>query len=160
MIKSVLPEIPIFENLDREQIEELSTWLHRKDISRGATIIHQDDSSDGLFVLAKGEVEVLKQNGSGELVIAELEAPSVIGEMGLLNAAKRSAAVRAKTDVVVGLLPAALFMEKLKEVNVTALLIGVNLGRIACQRLRVTTDRLAALSDACTRHADHGVEIS
>lgn len=86
MIANILPEIPIFENLDREQIEELSSWLHRKDVAHGATIIHQDDRSDGLFVLARGEVEVIKKTRSRELVITELEAPSVIGEMGLLNA--------------------------------------------------------------------------
>lgn len=60
---------------------------------------------------------------------------------------------------MIGLLSEPLFTKKLKEENVTALMIGVNLGRIACQRLRATTDRFVELSEACSRHADHGVDM-
>ena len=101
MIKNVLPEIPVFENLDRDQIDELSSWLQRKDIDKGKIIINEGERSDGLYVLARGEVEVSKRTAGGPLVIAELEAPSVIGEMGLLNEESRSAQVSSSGLMVV-----------------------------------------------------------
>lgn len=155
MIKNVLPEIPVFQNLDRDQIEELSSWLERKEMATGKTLFNEGDRSDGLFVLARGEVNVYKQSAAGPIVIAELEAPSVIGEMGLLNHENRSAAVRTQSKIVVGFLPTALFEKKLAERNITSLLIALNLGRIACQRLRATTRRLAGLSEDFARHALH-----
>lgn len=155
MIKNALPEIPVFENLDRNQIEELSSWLERKNIEKGKMLFEEGDSSDGLYVLARGEVEILKNSAAGPLVIAELEAPTVVGEMGLLNEEARSASVRTQNKIVVGFLPCALFEKMLAERNITALLIALNLGRIACLRLRATTRRLAELSEDCARHALH-----
>lgn len=163
MIKNVLPEIPIFQNLNRDQIDELSTWLTRREIESGKTLFNERDPSDGLYVLARGDVEVLKQTAGGALVIAELEAPTVIGEMGLLIEETRSAAVRTQSRIVAGFLPVELFERMLAERNITALLIALNLGRIACQRLRVTTERLASLSEDFTRqalHAASGLESS
>ena len=156
MVKTVLPEIPVFDGLDRHQIEELSSWLQRIEYEPAREIIKEGGPPDGLYVLAKGTVEVVKSTAAVPLIIADLDAPSVFGEMGLLNAEEeRSAGVRAQTRVITGFLPAKLFSAKLTEKNLTALQIGVNLGRIACQRLRATTRRLAALSEDFARHALH-----
>lgn len=162
MIKNILPEIPIFENLNRDQIAELSTWLERKEIARGQIVVKEGEPSDGLYVLARGEVEVIKKTKDGPLVVTELEAPTVVGEMGLLNEESRSADVRTRTEVVCGFLSASLFAKKLEERNLIALLIALNLGRIACLRLRTTTLRLAELSEDYARHALHlssGVDV-
>jgi len=163
MVGSVLQEIPVFDGLDRRQIDELSSWLQRKEYGPAELILKEGGPPDGLYVLAKGAVEVLKDASTGALVIAELEAPSVFGEMGLLNVeAERSAGVRAKTKVIAGFLPSALFNSKLAENNLAALRIALNLGRISSQRLRATTRRLAAMSEEFARHAlqaeTHGIE--
>jgi len=152
-MKDVLPEIPVFEGLNRQQIDELSSWLQRREYAEGQPIIKEGDPPDGLYVLAKGTVEVIKDTPSCTLTIAELQAPSVFGEMGLLNAEEeRSAGVRAKTQVIAGFLPAKVFAAKLAADNLAALHTAVNLGRIASQRLRSTTRKLATLSEEFTRH--------
>jgi CRP-like cAMP-binding protein len=163
MVGSVLQEIPVFDGLERRQIDELSSWLQRQEYAPGDAIIKEGGRPDGLYVLAKGDVEVLKDAATGPLVIAELEAPSVFGEMGLLNVEEeRSAGVRAKSKVIVGFLPSALFNAKLAENNLAAYRIALNLGRISSQRLRATTRKLAALSEEFARHAlqaeTHGIE--
>ena len=155
-METVLREIPIFDNLERKQVDELSDWLQRREYGAGENVIREGERPDGLYVLAKGTAEVVKETAGGSLVIATVEAPSVFGEMGLLNEEEaRSAGVRAQTKLVTGFLPAPLFASKLAENNLTALRIGVNLGRIACQRLRSTTRKLTALSEDVTRHALH-----
>ena len=163
MVGSVLKEIPVFDSLDRLQIDELSSWLQRKEYAPMETIIQEGGPPDGLYVLAKGDVEVLKETASGPLVIAELEAPSVFGEMGLLNVEEaRSAGVRAKSRVIAGFLPSTLFNAKLSENNLAALHIALNLGRISSQRLRATTRKLASMSEEIARLVlrveEHGIE--
>lgn len=153
MVKTVLPEIPVFDSLDRHQIDELSSWLQRKEFGPRQTIFNEGDAPDGLYVLAKGTVEVVKQTAGCPLVVAQLEAPSVFGEMELLaHDDGRSAAVRTTSTIVTGFLPAQVFDAKLRENNLAALHIAVNLGRIACQRLRTTTRKLATISEDFTRH--------
>ncbi|HEY3321353.1 MAG TPA: cyclic nucleotide-binding domain-containing protein [Planctomycetota bacterium] len=155
MIRSALNEIPVFEKLDRVQIDELNEWLTRKEFSPGALIIKDGDATDGIYVLAKGTVEVVKGAGFELVVLAELESPSVVGETGLLSGQQRSASIRAKTPVIAGFLPGELFEKKLSEDNITALRIALNLGRITAARLRVATKSLAELTEATRDYSGH-----
>ncbi|MGD0089435.1 MAG: cyclic nucleotide-binding domain-containing protein [Planctomycetota bacterium] len=163
MVETVLHEIPVFDGLDRKQIDELSSWLQRKEFEPAELIIKEGTVPDGLYVLAKGTVDVFKESVMKPLAIAELDAPSVFGEMGLLLVeTQRSASVRAKTKVIAGFLPTALFNTKLAANNLAALRIALNLGRISSERLRATTCRLTGLLEELTLHALrtelHGIE--
>ena len=146
MIDAVLAEIPVFQNFDRAQLYELNGWLQRRDFEAGAVILKEGDPSLGLYVLAKGDVDVIKKPKGREVHVATLQAPSVL-EMGVMISEPRTAEVRALTPVTVGFLPVELFEEKLAANNILALRIALNLGRIACQRLRSTTRKLTELTE-------------
>jgi CRP-like cAMP-binding protein len=66
--------------------------------------------------------------------------------MGLLSGKARSAGIRAQTQVLTGFLPTELFAAKLRSDNLTALRIGINLGRILSDRLSETNVKLAKKS--------------
>ncbi len=61
----------------------------------GAVLIREGEIADALYLVLEGKVKVMK----GSHVIAELGEREVVGEMGLLDAAPRSATVSAETDV-------------------------------------------------------------
>ena len=147
MIDEVLSEIPVFQNLERTQLYELNSWLTRSDVAAGEVILKEGEQSLGLYVLAKGKVDVFKKSGGREIHVATLSAPSVLGEMGVMISEPRTAEVRALTPVTLGFLKAELFDEKLVTNNIAALQIALNLGRIACQRLRNTTRKLTELTE-------------
>jgi CRP-like cAMP-binding protein len=155
MIDDKLAEMPIFQKLTRAQIEELNGWLVRMEFEAGATVVKEGAASDGLYVLAKGSVEVLRGPHGHPVVIATLQSPSVFGEMGVLSDEPRTAEVRAKEHVVLGFLPALVLHARLDANNVTALRIALNLGHIACARLRATTRKLTELSEIVTRDPGH-----
>lgn len=148
MIHEALPEIPVFHSLKPKQIEELNGWLKRKEFSEGETLVREGDPPDGMFVIARGKVTALKTTAEGEVPIASIEGPSVLGEMGLLTGEARSASAVARTKVVVGHLPIDLFERKIAEDNLTALHISYNLGCIVSQRLRQALLRIAELTAA------------
>ena len=64
------------------------------DFQAGDIIFSENDRGDFMYVIKKGEVEIL----AGNLVIDTANAGEIIGEMALIDASERSATARAKTD--------------------------------------------------------------
>lgn len=67
----------------------------------GEIIIEQGTIGNCLYVIQEGTVEVLSQNGGGEVKIAELGEKEFFGEMALFEKSVRSATVRAKGEAKV-----------------------------------------------------------
>lgn len=61
----------------------------------GEIIIKQGDVGDCLYVIQSGKVELIYDNGQGEVRIAELGSNEFFGEMGLFERDVRSCTVRA-----------------------------------------------------------------
>jgi len=155
MIEKTLPKIDIFAGLAREQITELCGWLKPYQYAAGSEIFRENQLPNGLYILTNGTVGVMKSSAHGKFKLASIEAPDFFGEMGLLEGAERSAGVIAKTDVMVSLLPADLFIAKLQANNMTALRIALNVGRLVCRRLRDTNKKLANLTSSVATRRPH-----
>lgn len=136
-------QIDIFAGLTRDQITEICGWLKPLHYPANSEIFREGQLPDGLYILSRGTVGVMKASTRGKFRLANIEAPSYFGEMGLLEGAERSAGVVCRTDVDVMLLPFDLFSQKLRNNNLAALKIALNFGRIVCQRLRGTNTQLA-----------------
>ncbi|RME21525.1 MAG: cyclic nucleotide-binding domain-containing protein [Deltaproteobacteria bacterium] len=68
----------------------------------GTTLYEQGAPSDELKVLARGAVRV--EVGSPDNVVATVEAPAILGHLGVLTGLPRSATVRAAGEVSIGTL--------------------------------------------------------
>ena len=146
MYDEAVKQVEIFKELTAAQLQELYSWLERRDFPAGTTIFKEGQLTNGLYLLTEGTVTVLKGSDYGKMRLSEINAPSFFGEMGLLSSKQRSAGIRAVTPVITGFLPTDLFAAKLRGNNVTALRIGINLGRILCQRLSDTSTKLVKKS--------------
>ncbi|MBI5486377.1 MAG: cyclic nucleotide-binding domain-containing protein [Deltaproteobacteria bacterium] len=93
-----LRDLPLFRELEHEELAELFRLGGRITLAAGKPILRTGEPGRGLFVVREGEVEVV-QAGSGR-VLAVLHAGEHFGEMSLLDNAPVSADVRAKTAVV------------------------------------------------------------
>lgn len=68
----------------------------------GTDIIRQGDVPDKFYLIAAGEVEIVRHYPGGQdIIIDRMGAGCYFGEIGLLKKAKRVATVRAKSDVQV-----------------------------------------------------------
>ena len=67
----------------------------------GEIIIKQGTVGNCLYVIQQGIVEVVRENGGKEIVIAELGEKEFFGEMALFEKDVRSCTVRAKGDTKV-----------------------------------------------------------
>lgn len=65
----------------------------------GETIIREGDQADSLFIIDKGQADVISES-SGGMVIGQLEEGDFFGEVALLTGKTRTATVAAKTEMV------------------------------------------------------------
>lgn len=72
------------------RLEELETYAD------GEIIVREGDESQDMYVVHRGEVEVLKQVDGRDVPLATLGRGAFFGEMSMLEALPRSATVRAK----------------------------------------------------------------
>lgn len=66
-----------------------------------AALLRQGEKSEHAYYLKSGSVSVLAENKFGTVTLARIDAPQLIGEIGVLAALPRTATIRATTDVTV-----------------------------------------------------------
>jgi len=87
---------PLFNVLTAEQQGQLIASSSRVRFGAGESIVREGDGGDSLFLLMEGKVAVIKQReDGGEVLVCELDAGEVFGEMTLFLDAPRSTTVRA-----------------------------------------------------------------
>jgi len=82
-------------NLTGDQLAELEIESGRLTFEPGQIIIRQGDSGDKFYLITRGEVEVVKELGNQESLLARLGSGQFFGEIELIYGRKRSATVRA-----------------------------------------------------------------
>ena len=81
----------------------------------GEVIIRQGDVGDCMYVIQRGDVEVLRREGDKEYCMAVLGPDDFFGEMALFGQEMRSATVRALTDTWVLSLEKRTFLQRAHE---------------------------------------------
>ncbi len=96
----LLRGVDLFSALDDTQLDVMAAMVIEKSFRKGEIILHEDDdSSQSLFIIAKGEVKVVLTAEDGrEAILASLKEGEFFGEMSLLDGEPRSATVRAVED--------------------------------------------------------------
>lgn len=96
----LLRGVDLFSALDDAQLDTLASMIIEKGFKKGDIILMEDDdTSQSLFIIAKGEVKVVLTAEDGrEAILASLKEGDFFGEMSLLDGEPRSATVRAVED--------------------------------------------------------------
>jgi CRP/FNR family transcriptional regulator, cyclic AMP receptor protein len=142
---AVLRMIPLFRGLDGPALKALAGLARQRRCAPGEDIVQQDTPADAVYLIIKGRASVSTVGRNGEaLVIREIGAGEIIGEVSLLDGGLRSATVKALTKTELVGIDRAPFVQLIGDRPAIALsLLGV-----LATRLRLLTsyaDDLAGL---------------
>ncbi len=110
--RETLQRLPLFEKGDSLFLGQISMALQPKAVAKDVTIITKGEVGDEMYLIFRGEVEVL--DGKGNL-IATLREGDCFGEMALLLSEPRNATVRAKSSCNLFVLGRAEFCRILRD---------------------------------------------
>jgi CRP-like cAMP-binding protein len=141
-----LDEIPLFKRLDPDERAELEELLEPFYFDAGEAIFEEGGPEGHLFVLTAGEVEVHKNVLPNRTqTLAEMSAPTVVGEMGLLTEPKAAASVVAKTSVEAYGVRREDFLRMLDENSIAACKVVYEIGKTLAERMAKTDDSVAEI---------------
>lgn len=78
--------VPIFSNLDREEMKEITSIINHKEFKKGELIYMAGEKGESLYVINSGKVKITRISISGkEQVIRILEAGEFMGELSIFK---------------------------------------------------------------------------
>ncbi|MBT6175970.1 MAG: cyclic nucleotide-binding domain-containing protein [Deltaproteobacteria bacterium] len=139
-----LSHLPVFSNLSDEEIGEIVRLFKPATMKAGEILVSEGDTSQSMLIIESGQVAVVKTTHQGdEKVLAILDAPTVIGELSLLDGIKRSATVRCAKDGQAWRIERADFEVLRQNFHPAAFKVLHNLGLMMAERLRSTNARIS-----------------
>ena len=150
MIHATLKNCTLLNGVNLDFIDQLTKIHSVKHYKKGDFIIHQGSTGDGAYIVLEGEVEIVlephENSKDDELILVEKGgAGEFFGEISFLKSLKRTASVRALSDVKLLFLEAKKFNEEVQKDNAEALKIIHNIATSLVERLENANHLLAKM---------------
>jgi CRP/FNR family transcriptional regulator, cyclic AMP receptor protein len=143
-----LGDVPIFKHLDAEERAELEELLEPASFEVGQMIFDEGGPEERLYVITSGTVEVYKRVLPGRRQhLATVEAPTVVGEMGLLTEPRAAASVEAATGVEAHGIERDQLLEMLDADSPAACKLVYEIGRTLAERMAATDRTVVEVVD-------------
>lgn len=135
-----LPDFSVYSLKDREL---LINSLQIRSYRRGSMVIRERDEPENLFIVIRGTLRVRRVSRHGkELTLKTVSSGAIIGDIGIITGASRSADIIAEEPSVLAEISAASFKRLLDTSPVFARTIIEGLAHI----IQRSTDRLSAVT--------------
>ena len=139
-----LRDVPIFKHLDADERDEFEELLEPASFEAGQMIFEEGGPEERLYVITSGTVEVYKSVLPGRRQhLATIEAPTVVGEMGLLTEPRAAASVEATSRVDAHGVGRDRLLEMLDADSPAACKLVYEIGRTLAERMAATNETVA-----------------
>src|SRR3990172_2488820 len=100
---SIMKQVELFRGMNEEQLARVGSLSRKEVFAVGAVICRQGDPGDNVYIISKGQVEIVVSDGRGSSFPAlYLGSGQVVGEVALIDEGPRSASViAAENDTTV-----------------------------------------------------------
>ncbi len=146
MIQQTLKTVPIFRELDDDELAQVLMVGMVRRFPQGTTILREGEPGGWLYVITEGQVRISKVvPGVGEEALSILPSGDLFGEVEFFDGAPSSASAIAHTDCEVLSLPHKEMAGLLRSRTGLAAKFFWAFGRTLAGRLRESDKRMAAL---------------
>jgi CRP-like cAMP-binding protein len=137
-------DVALFRGMTSEETWQVLDAAEDLDYAAGQAIFHEAGPDRALYLLVDGQVEiVLPLPGSGETIVARLEAGAVFGEASFFHGTPHVATARCLTPVLAIRLARTAYDQMLRAGSLPAYKVAANAADILAGRLQAT-DRWVA----------------
>lgn len=155
-----LKDSPLFLGFDEQALKELAPHFEEKRQTSGSTLFAEDDKGDALYYIESGLVRLTKMaSPEVEVIVTELGAGELFGEMALLTSAPRTTACQV-VDYSKFLV---LSKGRFEDLEWTAFPLYAqlvdNLTAVICRRLGAVTARVAQVLEDLDEAATQRIEL-
>ena len=151
-LHTLLGRIPLFERLNRRELQAVARMLYRREYEAGEYIFYQGDIGIGMYIIERGSVAIIYEPTAQ--LLTELRDGDFFGEVALLNETRRSAAARAQTATTL----LCLLEPELEELGERSprigFKVGLSLAKIAGRRLIAISEEYEALRRSLERRGE------
>jgi CRP/FNR family transcriptional regulator len=141
-VPDFLKNLSLFQDLDPPALSTLAALLVSTKISARAVIFRESSDSDALYIVQTGQIVISKHvQGEVDIVLTRFRSGDFFGEMGLFDAAPRSATAHAETDSILLRLDRKAFQQILADYPEMAARICYRLITVFIERLRATNEQ-------------------
>jgi len=129
MAEIELREVPLFSEMDEQEVAGIRAIMEEMKFKPGQVIIRENEMGDLFYVITEGHVEITIRDADGsDVVLHEAGPGSFFGELSMLTNEPRSARVRAVEPVTTLVLERDDFFEFLRTHTHAAIDVLVELG--------------------------------
>ena len=140
-------QIALFDGLNASQLKQMQSSMREQLFQAGEIIFKAGDPSDSMLVILQGRASVMVHLGQRDIRLSSMRRGGVVGEMGFLDRAPRSATVVAQEPLLAYVLTREAFDVLREQWPETAYILIKNLTLNLAVRLR-HTNRLALARSA------------
>jgi len=151
--------VPIFSDIDLEQLAKIVRVGVRKKYKKGSIILLEEETGAALFVIISGKVKIVRTDDDGrEVILSILSENDFFGEMSILDGLSRSASVVAITKTELFMIHRRDFLKLMEDVPSVAIALLKEL----TMRLRKADSQIKSLSlkDAAGRVANVVLQLA
>ena len=109
-IVGFLADIPLLAKLSEESLKALAGECRFRRLDKGEIVFFQSDESDAAYIVRHGNISIILNSPDGrEMVINEMHAGDLFGELGILTKKVRSTSAIAHSKSEVLVIPSRVF---------------------------------------------------
>src|SRR5262249_31908701 len=112
---ALLRNVSLFSALTEDQLEAVARLMSERRVDDGIYLCHENDKGEEMYILASGEVDILRENNVQEQRIAVARKGDCIGELAVLVNVPRTASMRARGAVDVLAIQAKDFVSLMRD---------------------------------------------
>ena len=152
MQSDALSKSPLFRDMSNYMIRKAILITEMQTFAPGELILEQNTLGRSMFLVLSGEVVVLRREGEASRKIAEAGIGTVLGEVGYVREIKRTADVRALTEVCALRFDYERMRRDLRYFPRIVAALNFNISRILGERLAEAMGDPDARSDAQSKN--------